>query len=88
MADGVAQLPVLTPSLVHLLGGPMDGGPTLAALGEPHIPLLRHWGYAPLFKTKLLMDMLCLSTLIACVVHARVCLGVMISLVSLCSWFQ
>ena len=41
-AGGAAQLPVLTPCLVRLLGGPTGGGPTLAALGEPHVPLLRH----------------------------------------------
>ena len=40
-ADGVAHLPVLTPCLVNLLGGPTGGGPTLAALGESHVPLLR-----------------------------------------------
>ena len=41
-ADGVAHLLVLTPCLVHLLGAPTGGGPTLAALGEPHVPVLRH----------------------------------------------
>ena len=40
-ADGVAHLPVLTPCLVRLLGGPTDGGPTLTTLGEPHVPLFR-----------------------------------------------
>ena len=40
-AGGVAHLPVLTPCLVRLLGGPTGGGPTLVALGEPHVPLLR-----------------------------------------------
>ena len=32
---------VLDLGLVHLHLGPTWGGPTLAALGEPHVPLLR-----------------------------------------------
>ena len=42
-AGEAAHLPVLTPCLVHLLSGPKGGGSTLAALGEPHVPLLRQY---------------------------------------------
>ena len=44
-----AHLPVLSPCLVRLLGGPAGGGPTLTALGEPHVPLLRHYLFTTLY---------------------------------------
>ena len=55
--DGVAHLPVLTPCLVHLLGGPTGGGPTLAALGEPHVPLLRQFQWFRLINVVYLIGL-------------------------------